>query len=80
VFPPVVVQMVATGEQSGRITELLRSLSEYYDQQVDYSLKKLLIALEPILLVVVGFGVLVMAAAVYMPMWDLVKVFKHTGR
>ncbi len=77
VFPPIVVQMVATGEETGRLDELLRSVSEYYDQQVAYSVKRLITYIEPILLIVVGLGVLLMATAVLVPMWDLVKVFKQ---
>ena len=80
VFPPVVVQMVATGEETGRIDELLHSVSEYYDQQVAYTVKRLITYIEPILLLVVGLGVLLMATAVFVPMWDLVKIFKTTGR
>lgn len=80
VFPAVVVQMVATGEETGRLDELLLSVSEYYDQQVDYTVKRLITFIEPALLLVVGLGVLLMATAVFVPMWDLVKMFKHTGR
>ncbi len=80
VFPAVVVQMVATGEETGRLDELLLSVSEYYDQQADYTVKKLITSIEPILLLVVGLGVLLMATAVFVPMWDLVKIFKQTGR
>ena len=79
-FPPVVIQMVATGEETGRLDELLRNVSEYYDQQSTYTLKKLITYLEPLLLIVVGLGVLVMATAVFVPMWDLVKIFKTPGR
>ena len=80
IFPPIVVQMVATGEETGRIDELLRSVSEYYDQQVTYTVKRLITYIEPALLLVVGLGVLLMATAVFVPMWDLVKIFKTTGR
>jgi len=76
-FPVVVVQMVATGEETGKLDELLLSVSEYYDQQAAYAVKKLITYVEPALLVVVGLGVLLMATAVFVPMWDLVKVFKQ---
>ncbi|MBI3009840.1 MAG: type II secretion system F family protein [Candidatus Omnitrophica bacterium] len=76
-FSAVVVQMVSTGEETGRVDELLQSLSEYYDQQVAYAVRKLVTYLEPLLLLFVGAGVLVMASAVFVPMWDLVKIFKH---
>lgn len=77
VFPAIVVQMVATGEETGRLDELLQSVSEYYDQQVSYSVKGLITFVEPALLLMVGLGVLIMASAVLVPMWDLVKVFKQ---
>ncbi len=76
-FPPVVIQMVATGEETGRMDELLHSVSDYYDQQTAYVVKRLITCIEPVLLIVVGLGVLVMASAVLMPMWDLVQVFKQ---
>lgn len=79
-FPPVVVQMVATGEETGRLDDLLTSVSEYFDHQVKHALKRLITYVEPVLLVVVGLGVLVLATAVFVPMWDLVKMFKTAGR
>jgi MSHA biogenesis protein MshG len=78
-FPPVVVQMVATGEETGQMDELLRSVSDYYDQQATYLLRKLITYVEPALLIIVGLGVLLMASSVLVPMWDLVKVLKQTG-
>ena len=80
VFPAIVTQMVATGEETGRLDELLRSVSEFYDQQVAYGVKRLMTSLEPLLLIVVSLGVLITAMAVFVPMWDLVKVFKQPGR
>lgn len=80
VFPPIVVQMVASGEEAGRLEELLSCVSAYYDQQVSYRVRRLTASLEPILLIVVGLGVLLMASAVFVPMWDLVQIFKQSGR
>jgi MSHA biogenesis protein MshG len=78
-FPPIVIQMVATGEETGRMDELLHSVSDYYDQQVTYLVWKLLTYVEPALLLVVGGGVLLMATSILVPMWDLVKLFKQGG-
>ena len=78
-FPAIVIQMVATGEEAGHLDELMRHVSDYYDQQVTYLLKKLLTYVEPALLILMGVGVLIMASSVLVPMWDLVKVFKQTG-
>jgi MSHA biogenesis protein MshG len=68
--------MVSVGEETGRIDEMLIKVSEYYDREVDYSLKTLSSALEPMLLVAIGGMVLVVALAIFMPWWDMMKVFK----
>jgi len=75
-FPPVVLQMVAVGEETGQLDKMLTKVSEYYDREVDYSLKTLSSALEPILLLVIGSMVLLLALAIFMPWWDMMKVFK----
>ena len=75
-FPPVVLQMVSVGEETGRIDEMLIKVSEYYDREVDYSLKTLASALEPILLAAIGGMVLLVALAIFLPWWDLMDVFK----
>ncbi|MEW6325017.1 MAG: type II secretion system F family protein [Nitrospirota bacterium] len=75
-FPPVVLQMVSVGEETGRIDEMLIKVSEYYDREVDYSLKTLSSALEPMLLACVGGMVLLVALAIFLPWWDLMQVFK----
>ncbi len=77
VFPAIVTQMIATGEETGQVDELLQHVAEYYDQQVSSTLKQLLTYLEPVLIVVVGLGVLGLAVAVYLPMWDMVRLFKQ---
>lgn len=76
-FPPIVVQMVSTGEETGRLDEMLHSVADYYDQQATYLVRKLVTYVEPALLIVVGVGVLLMATAVLVPMWDMVKLFKQ---
>lgn len=75
-FPPMVVQMVAIGEETGKIDELLLKVSDYFDYQVNYTIKNLTTLLEPILLLVLGIAVLFMAMAIFMPMWNLIYLFK----
>ncbi len=75
-FPPVVLQMVAVGEETGQLDKMLMNISQYYDREVDYSLKTLSSALEPVLLAVIGGMVLLIALAIFMPWWDMMKVFK----
>jgi type II secretory pathway component PulF len=73
-FTPMVVDMIAIGEESGNIEEMLREITVHYDDEVGYAVKRLSEALGPILLVglagVVGF----FALAIFLPMWDLTKM------
>lgn len=75
-FPASVVQMVAIGEETGRLEPMLMKVSEYYDREVDYAIKNLATAIEPILLVVIGGAVLFLALAIFLPWWNLIHVFK----
>ena len=77
IFDPLVLQMLAIGEESGTITELLSEVADYYDREVDYSTEKLSAAIEPILTVVIGALVLILAMGVFLPMWDLASVALH---
>ena len=74
IFPPMVVKMIAIGEQSGSLDEMLRNVSEHYDTEVDYAVKGLTSMIEPMLTVGVGVIVLFLALAIFMPMWDLTKI------
>ena len=76
-FPSMVVQMVAVGESSGSLDEMLLKVSDYLDQEASYSIKNLTTSLEPILLLIIFGIVLFLALAIFLPMWDLVKL---TGR
>ena len=74
-FPSIVVQMVKIGEETGKINELLLKVSDYYDSQVDYTVRNLTVLIEPILIFGLGMMVLTMALAIFMPMWNLLTVF-----
>ena len=73
-FTPMVVDMIAIGEETGNIDEMLREISKHYDDEVEYSVKGLSEAIGPILIVglaaIVGF----FALAIFMPMWDLTQM------
>lgn len=75
-FPPVVTQMVSVGEETGRLSELLSHVADYYDEQVDYIINNLVSLIEPILIFILGCGVLVMALGIFLPMWSLMSLFK----
>ncbi len=72
-FPALVIQMISVGEETGAIDELMDEVAEYYEREVDYDLKNLSAAIEPILIVAIGIMVLILALGVFLPMWDLVK-------
>jgi MSHA biogenesis protein MshG len=76
-FPPLVVQMMAVGEKTGELETLLLKVSEHYDRETDYTIRNLSTALEPILLVVIGAMVLFLALAVFLPMWDMVRLIRR---
>ena len=71
-FTPLILQMIALGEETGALPELLEESSDYYKREVDYDLENLSAALEPILIVTVGAVVLILALGVFLPMWDMV--------
>lgn len=71
-FPPLVLQMMAVGEETGELGELLEEVAAFYEREVDYTLKNLSAAIEPLLIVCVGGMVLVLALGVFLPMWELI--------
>lgn len=76
IFPTAVVQMVAVGEQTGRVDELLTSVADYYDVESNYMIKNLTTYIEPALIFVLAIMVLTMALAIFLPMWNLIRIFK----
>lgn len=76
VFPPSVVRMVRVGEETGKIDELLLRVSDYYDMQVEYTVSNLMVLIEPMLIVVLGGMVFVMALGMFLPMWNMIAIFR----
>lgn len=77
IFDALVLQMLAVGEESGTITDLLQEVAEYYDREVAFATDRLSASIEPVLTVVIGGLVLVLALGVFLPMWDLASVALH---
>lgn len=75
-FPPMVVNMIAIGEESGSLDEMLRQVASHYDEEVEYAVAGLAEAIGPILIVVLTGVVGFFALAIFMPMWDLTKMAK----
>jgi MSHA biogenesis protein MshG len=74
VFTPVVIQMIAVGEESGALDEMMQEVADMYQNEVEYALKTLGQRIEPILIIVMGIMVLILALGIFLPMWDLGRV------
>ena len=73
-FTPVVLQMIAVGEETGAIDELMDEIAAMYEREVEYEVKTLSARVEPLLLVGLGVLVLVLALGIFLPIWDLGRV------
>jgi len=79
-FTPLVLQMLTIGEETGDIDSMLLQVSEYYEREVEYDLKKLADSIEPLLIVIIAGFVLVLALGVFLPMWDMSSVAMKSMR
>lgn len=76
-FPPDTIQMIAVGEESGNLDEMLDKVSDFYDRSIGYTVKKLTTVLEPLLLAVMGCLVGFIMASMLLPMFDMIKILRH---
>lgn len=76
VFPPMVVQMMAVGEETGALDVMLDKIADFYDQEIDALVAALASLIEPLLIVVMGVSVGGMVIALYMPMFNLINLVK----
>jgi MSHA biogenesis protein MshG len=74
VFTPIVLQMIAVGEETGALGDMMAEVAEHYQKEVDFAIKALGAQLEPILIIVLGAMILVFALGIFLPMWDLSRV------
>ncbi|MCP4684504.1 MAG: type II secretion system F family protein [bacterium] len=75
-FPEQALHMLGIGLESGNLDVMLREVGDHYSKQVMYTSRQLTAIIEPILTLVMGFFVLVLALAIFLPMWNLIKVFQ----
>jgi type IV pilus assembly protein PilC len=73
VFPPMVISMIAVGEQTGGLDEMLSKIADFYDEEVDAAVSGLLALLEPIMIVFLGVVVGGMVVAMYLPIFDMIN-------
>ncbi|MFT5707111.1 MAG: MSHA biogenesis protein MshG [Oceanospirillaceae bacterium] len=70
-FSPLIMQMLAVGEETGRVDEMLAEVADFYEEEVEYKLLGLSSAIEPILIIIIGALVLTLALGVFLPLWEL---------
>jgi MSHA biogenesis protein MshG len=73
-FEPLVLEMIATGEESGELEAMCDEISYLYSQEIEYELKHLSDYIEPVMLLILGVMVLILALGIFLPIWDLGKV------
>ena len=76
VFPPMVTQMIAVGEKTGGLDDMLNKIADFYDEEVDAAVAALTSVIEPIVIVVMGTVIGGILIAMYLPMFDLIAKFK----
>ncbi len=74
-FPPILSQMVAVGEETGKLDDILAKLSRYYESESEVKIKALTTAIEPLIMIIMGIGVGFLVIAVIMPIYNLTSQF-----
>ncbi len=75
-FTPLVLQMLAVGEETGAVDDMMNEVADYYEREVDYDIKNLSALIEPIMIIAVGVLVLILALGIFLPMWDISKAMR----
>ena len=79
VFPPMVIQMVAIGEETGNLDTMLNKIADFYDQEVEVAVKSLTSMIEPIIIVVMGLVIGFIVIAMFLPMFELGNLASRQG-
>jgi len=73
IFPKILIEMIAVGEQSGALEEVLKKTNSYYEDQVDVAIKKMISIIEPVMIILIGGLVVVCLLSVFLPMFDIMN-------
>jgi MSHA biogenesis protein MshG len=73
-FTPVVMQMFAVGEETGKLDEMMSYIADFYEEEVDYDVKTLSDRIEPLIYVAIGAMVLILALGIFVPLWDVAQL------
>jgi type II secretory pathway component PulF len=79
IFPPLVIHLVATGEQTGSLEEMLNEVSTHYDREITYSINRLSTWIEPLLTAGLSLMVLFLALAIFLPWWNMMGALRGGG-
>jgi type IV pilus assembly protein PilC len=79
IFPPLVVHLISTGEETGSLDQMLKEISAHYDREVNYSVSRLSAWIEPILTIGLSVMVLFMALAIFLPWWNMMGAMRGGG-
>jgi MSHA biogenesis protein MshG len=74
-FPPMVTQMLAIGEESGELEVMCDKIVSYYELEVDNTIKNLVTLIEPFMVLILGMLVLILALGIFLPMWNLMEAY-----
>jgi type IV pilus assembly protein PilC len=77
VFPPMAVQMIAVGEETGSLEQLLNKIADFYEMSTDYTLKRVTALIEPLFLIVIGGMVAFIFASILLPIFRMVSTLRH---
>jgi type II secretory pathway component PulF len=76
VFPPLMSQMIAVGEETGALEKVLLDLAFYYEQETDFTMKRIMVLIEPLALIIISIFVAVIAAAVMLPLFRMSSIIR----
>ncbi len=79
IFPPLVIHLIATGEETGSLEEMLKEIATHYDREVTYTVNRLSAYIEPLLTVGLAGMVLFLALAIFMPWWNIMSAMRGGG-
>lgn len=71
IFPPMVTSLIAVGEKTGSLDDMLDQVVDFYDMEINYTLKNMTTMIEPIITVVIGAAALFLALSIYLPIWNM---------
>jgi len=80
IFPPMVTSLIAVGEKTGSLDDMLDQVVDFYDMQINYTLKNMTTMIEPIITVIIGAGALFLALSIFLPIWNMSQALTNQVR